>query len=412
MFQEDVCVQKWIGGLADRTATNRLPILKRFFEFVDVGPSEAVGFQRGHPNDYRFVDGAYKWVESLSLAASSMKVFVGTVRGFFLANRAPLPSDKHRFHSDKERVIGELTVEEFRRILLGCNRTYQPAFLVMFQSGSGVGELCYINEHHAGYVWDEVRKGSRLIKLRMPGRKQNRNVRPYYTFIGSDAIDALKNLFHSRGWKREKYLFVTEYGEPVTEHSLGNYFRRHAFRAGIVKRFAPSCLDCGGETVKRVRQAKGVRSEHYVCLQCPSNRAISEYGLSHADCGGIRYRVRTHELRDLFRTQCHYAQTYAGFDGSACQFFMGHSIDPLEYDKIMRDHAYATSEYRKAMPFLNILSQEPLKVERSTVDLRFEGQKVAMEKLMDEVALLRSRQRVLDDPDVLSALKELAKKVK
>jgi len=388
MFQDDMCVRKWLSGLAERTAVNRLPVLKSYFEFVGVGPSEAVEHQRLNPNDYRYVDSAYKWVEGRNFAASSMKVFVGSVRGFFLANRAPLPSDKHKFHSDRERVVGELTVDEFKRISLSCNRTYRAAFLVQFQSGSGVGELCYINEHHSELVWNEVRKGSRIIRLRMPGRKQNRNVRPYYTFIGGDAIDALKNLFHSRGWKREKYLFLTEYGEPVSRHSLGNYFRRHAFRSGIVKRFAPPCLDCGGETVKRVRQKQGVRSEHYVCLSCQGSRLVAEYGLSHADCGGIRYRVRTHELRDLFRTQCHYAQTYAGFDGSAGEFFMGHSIDPLEYDKIMRDSSYAKSEYRKALSWLNILSEDPSKVDRTSMDLELESYKRESRELRGKVEAL------------------------
>jgi len=389
MFQDDVCVRKWLSGLAERTAVNRLPVLRSYFEFVGVGPGEAVRFQRENPSDYRFVDSAYKWVERRSLAASSMKVFVGSVRGFFLANRAPLPSDKHKFHSDRERVVGELNVGEFRRILLSCNRTYQAAFLVQFQSGSGVGELCYINEHHSEFVWDEVRKGSRMIRLRMPGRKQNRNVRPYYTFIGSDAIDALKNLFYSRGWKREKYMFVTEYGEAVSRHSLGNYFRRHAFRSGIVKRFTPNCLDCDGETVKQTKQKDGVRCEYYVCLGCQSSRLVADYGLSHADCGGIRYRVRTHELRDLFRTQCHYAQTYAGFDGSTCEFFMGHTIDPLEYDKIMRDSSYATSEYRKALPWLNILSCDPRKVDRTSVDLELEGYKREVAELRRDLELFR-----------------------
>jgi len=196
MFADDVCVRKWLRGLAEGTVVNRLAVLKRFFEFASVGPSEAVGFQRNNLSSYRFVDLAYEWVESRSLASGSMRTFVGCVRGFFLANRAPLPSDKHKFHSDRERVVGELSVDEFRRILLSCNRTYRAAFLVQFQSGSGISELCYVNEHHVDYVWDEVRKGSRMIRLRMPGRKQNRNIKPYYTFIGGDAVDALKNLFY------------------------------------------------------------------------------------------------------------------------------------------------------------------------------------------------------------------------
>lgn len=388
MFQEDVCVRKWLGGLAVDTARNRLPVLKSFFEFAGVGSSEAVEFQRDNPSSYRFVDLAYKWVESRNLAASSMRTRVGGIRGFFLANRAPLPSDKHRFHSDREKVVGELSVEDFRKILLSCNRTYRAAFLVQFQSGSGVGELCYINLNHAGFVWDEVRKGSRMIRLRMPGRKQNRNIKPYYTFIGSDAIDALKVLFHSRGWKQDTVLFRNEYGEPLSKNSLACYFRSHAVRAGVIKQHTLACLDCAGETVKQLIKKEGLKRTYYVCTVCQSIHLASDYPIGPCERGGVRYKAKPHELRDVFRTQCHYAQTYAGFDGSACEFFMGHSIDSLEYDKIMRDSSYAKSEYRKALPWLNILSEDPSKIDRTSVDLELESYKRDQAELRQKVEAL------------------------
>lgn len=113
MFKDDVCVRRWLDGLAESTGENRLPLLHGFFEFASVGPSEAVEFQRQDPLDYRFVDTVYKWVENRNLAMSTMETRVGCVRGFFLANRAPLPKDKHRFHSSKEPVIGRTFRNEF-----------------------------------------------------------------------------------------------------------------------------------------------------------------------------------------------------------------------------------------------------------------------------------------------------------
>lgn len=38
---------------------------------------------------------------------------------------------------------------------------------------------------------------------------------------------------------------------------------------------------------------------------------------------------------------------------------MGHDIDPLGYDKAMRDESYVRNEYRKAEPWLNFRSQDP-----------------------------------------------------
>ena len=126
-------LERWLGGLAESTRRGNLPLLQGFLEFSRVDADEAIGWQTAHPGDYRFVDLAYEWIEKNgNLSVSTMETRMGVVRGFFVANRAGLPQDKHRFHSDKEPVVGELSVEEFRRILLSCNKTYRAAFLSYF----------------------------------------------------------------------------------------------------------------------------------------------------------------------------------------------------------------------------------------------------------------------------------------
>ena len=119
MFESDGCVQRWLRGLAESTGENRLRVLKSFFDFAGVSPSEAVVFQREHPDDYKLVEVVYDWLDSRSLRINTIKTQLGCVRGFFLANRAAMPKDKHRFHSKREPVVGELSVEEFKKILTG-----------------------------------------------------------------------------------------------------------------------------------------------------------------------------------------------------------------------------------------------------------------------------------------------------
>ena len=131
-------------------------------------PSEAVEHMRLHPNDYRFVDAAYEWLEGNgNLMVSTMACRVSVVRGFFLANRVPLPKDKHGFHSEKEPVPGELTVDEFRKILTACNVMYRAVYLLGFFTGSGTNEVVYINTHHAEQIFQDIRKGKRIIRLNM-----------------------------------------------------------------------------------------------------------------------------------------------------------------------------------------------------------------------------------------------------
>lgn len=406
LLVEDRCVERYISSLAEESRPMAKRILMRFFSFAGVSPEEAVCFQREHPVDYRFVDLAYEWLERGELAVATKRTRFSMVNAFFLSNRVPLPKDRHRFHSNKEKVAGELSVEEFRRILLSCNRTYRAAFLVQFQSGSGVGELVHINTHHAGLVWDEIKRGRHVIRLTMPGRKRNRNIKPYYTFLGGDACRALRDLFHSCGWRKDSVLFRNEYGQPLSRNSLSTYFRAHAIKTGVIKQFTPSCLDCGGETVKQLRSRYGLKRTYYVCTVCDSVHLAGDFPLGPHERGGIRYRAKTHELRDLFHTQWHYAQKYAGVDAIASEFFMGHGgrIDPDEYDKIMRDTAYAMGEYRKALPFLNVLSENPLKVARTVLDDELAGQRKELELLRRELARVS---RVKADP-LLKDIERLA----
>ena len=413
----DDCVRRYLGGLAKATAQNREYIISDFFEFVGVNPTTAVEWQRSNPLDYRFVDLIYKWVEQGNLRVSSMRTKASCVRGFFLANRVPLPKDRHRFHSDKVPVIGELTLDEFRKVVISCNPTYRAAFMVMFQSGSGVGELIYVNENLAGHVWDEVRRGSRIIRLNLPGRKRNRNVTPYYSFVGFDAVEVLKSLFRSKGWKRDSVLFRTERGDPVTSQSLQSYFRRHAVKLGLIEAETPRCLECGGETVKQRRQEGERDLTFYVCLSCGLAKAAHEYKISQSQYTSIRYRMRTHELRDLFSTEWGRAQAYFGVTGFAGEFFMGHEIDPLKYKKIMNDKSFGLEQYRKAMPMFNILSEDPRKISRSEVHTQLEASEAKVELLGREVAELRRKVELSDeamelisDPEVIAYLKKKLKK--
>ena len=410
LVADDPCLQVWLRGLAANTAKNRLPLMAKFFTFVGLSPEETVAWQKQHPGDYRFVDLSYTWVDANQhLSVNSKLQRVRTVRGFFLANRVPLPKDKHRFHSEKRPVVCDLSVEDLRKILASCDVKHRAAYLVQFQSGSGIGELSYINTHLADHVWDEVRKGNRLIRLDMPGRKQNRGLRSYYTFIGSDAVDALKDYFHSQGWRKDSVLFRNQYGNPVTRQNLHTYFRYHAWKVGVIDRVTLPCPNCQGETVRVRRKHKGLREIRYVCTACHAEFTPEEVGMSSHVKGGIRYMLKTHELRDVFRTEFHRAQTYVGVDVEAAEFFMGHSVDPLQYDKIMKDKQYGLEQYRRAMPFLNILSEEPRKIERSEVQSELEALR---ERIVDQEKDLNKFRKVLDDPELLAVLRELKQKRK
>ena len=409
MFREDVALKRYLDGLASISRVSRKAWVEDYFGFVGFEPTKAIEWQKQNPGDYRFVDSAYKWLEEGSLAVSSKQTKMGCVRGFFLANRTPLPNDHHRFHSDKTPVLGELSVDEFRQIVFASNPTYAASSMVQFQSGSGCGELCYINEFQADYIWDEIRKGKQIIRINLPGRKASRNIQPYYTFIGGDSIDLLKRLFHRRGWKKDTVLFRTERGDPITAHSIQSYFRAKALKLGLIKAKTPVCVECGGETVRQVRFVEKWTT-FYVCVDCGHEATVEDLGLDRRVLCGIRYRMRSHELRDLFRTEWHRAQSVFGVDGDAGEFFMGHSIDPLKYDKIMRDKSFGLEQYRRAMPMLNILSEDPRKIKRSEVHAQLEASEAKADAMAKRLAELERVVKKFQHPKILEVLEREAKK--
>jgi len=367
-FQDDPAVQHWISRMGVNTVANRIPVLKGFFKQIDMTPSEAVAWQRAHPSDYKLLDLAFKYFDSdVHLGIASKRGRFYGIRGFFRKNRASMPyDDTPRFHSEKPMVNGHISIEELRKLLLSCNPMYRTVFLMMFQGGMGSSELLYVNVTHAEYIRRMVGKGDQVIKLDLPGRKLNKNMRGYYTFIGSDTVDSLRTYWQSQGWKPDKVLFRAETGQPLSRSTIHAYFREHMIRSGLVQRLTPSCLDCQGDTVKHRKVTEGKIHLTYICRKCGGERPCSDYSqvFNHHVRGGMRYGKNPHELRDLFLTEWH----RSGADLAAGNFMMGHTIDPLGYDKIMHDDAYGREQFRNAMPFLNILSENPRVVPRSEVE--------------------------------------------
>ena len=416
-----VALERYLGGLSDSCAVSRRNVLERFLGFCGVSDDEAVAFQRmvssrvvefdaglfgrvrdaladkvvvGSGPEFWFVDVAYEWLRRGGLMASTKRTQMGSIRGFFIANRCGLPVDRKRFKSLKEPVLGRFEVDELRTIVNASNVMYQAAEMLSFSSGCGVGELIYVNEVHAGKVFDAVRRGKDLVCLDMPGRKQYRNSMPYYTFVGGDAIDCLRRYFHSRGWVRDSVLFRNNKGNPVTRGNLQAYIKNRAFETGLIRRKTPPCLACGGETVYSNVMVSGSRCVRYVCVRCQKAFAASEYERSHTVFGGIRYRIRWHEFRDVFKTEFHRAQVYAGVDRYVAEFFMGHAIDPNQYDKIMRDRKFTEEQYRRALPFLNVLSENPRVVDRADVEVELEAARAEGRAVSEKVVRL---ERELED---------------
>ena len=320
----DEKVENWLIRFAESTKKSYRFHFERWIRWMGengdklagLSPGELVEFQRNASNDEEFIilDLLQRHTREIPGRYNSKMKPYTCVRSFFKHSRASLPQDVFAPRAELPPVIGDLTVDEIRLVVLASKPVYQAVFLCMLQGGmDGVG---LVDWSKAGYknlkkMLPELMhmgREKRALKIVLPGRKKYRNIKPFYTYIGADAIDALQNWLKRRPPEAEA-IFTNQYGEPVTTKSMRTYWTRKLIMLGIIE------------------------------LGKPGNR-------------GNRYGKNPHEMRDVFRSQ--WEKTTA--KGSVAEFMMGHQIDPLEYNKAFRDELWTLGEYQKALPLLEIIS--------------------------------------------------------
>jgi integrase len=285
-------------------------------ELADYTPEQLIAYQKRALGDdrYKIVDLVEAWMMTLHGRAKAKERYLASVKSFFLHNRAELPRDpSFRIVADEPPVVSTLTVEDIRKVVLKSNPLYRAVFLCMLSGGMGCGEV--VTWSNTGYqsLRLQLESGTYPIKVALPGRKMARNKRPYYTFLGRDAVNALK-LYMKHRPEGCPAIFVNQKGTPISEKILAQYWLRALKKLGLV---------------------------------------------TEGQGKSIRYGKNPHELRDVFRTRWH----KSGADSLCAEFFMGHEIDPLGYNKAMDDEDYTRKEHRKAERWLNVLSDDPTKVD-------------------------------------------------
>lgn len=323
-------------------------------------PDELVEWQRANPQGYELLDLVQGYIRQKEGRVGYKKRIYTCIRSFFRHNRAGLPDDPDfRIDSEKPMIVGTLSIDEFRRILASCNPTYRAIFLSMFQGGMSVGELLYWSENGLGAVRKQIDGRIHPLRIDLPGRKRARNKRPYYTFIGRDAVDALKTYLRGRSDPGCDDIFLTQFRQPVSYRSLYGYWMLKLRRLGL----------------------------------------IEQKGSSQ----GNRYGKNLHEIRDLFRSRWR----PSGADTEVAEFFMGHNIDKLGYDKSPWVYPqWFEDQYLMAEPWLNIVSEDP-----EVVPVR-DYNRVArkLEETEMELRELLELKRTLDIPGLLATLKQLNEK--
>jgi len=336
-----------------------------------------------------------------NLRYKSQKKYYSDCRSFFNHNRAELPLDRSfKFRSDVAPVTGKLSVENYRRLLHNCNGQYRVVFSMMGQGFMGSGELVYVNRHHASLVWDGVLKNVGFLKLELPGRKQNLNVKPYFTVLNTndDWANEFRAFAKTVPKPRSDVMFLNTHGKALTRQNIENYLYCRGLETGLIVAETPNCKRCGGKTVKRrvwlKQSGRPTRRTKYVCLQCGYETFwLGSYDSYFTNC---RYGLNPHEIRDLMRSRV----PRSGADEDVFEFMMGHleAIDPNKYNKFWEyDESYIFQEYQKARPWLNLLSGDPSKVDRGLIDVELEKQRVKEEALSQQIVDLKQKVKRIEE---------------
>lgn len=359
-------LENWRGRLGGKYGVRAVQVFGNWLGWLGVNggsfegfsADELVTFQRGAVGEDKFkiLDLVQRWAsKDEGLRVSTKRYYYTVIRSFFLHNRAELPRDRSfRLRSSVPPSVGVLSLEDFKILLSSCNLMYRAVFLCMFQGGMGVGEWSHWNRTGWDSLEAQLFGGRNPVKVDLPGRKMNRNIKPFYTMLGGDAVKALRDWLPDRP-PGAKTIFVNQWGRPLTEIGMRRYWDRHMQRLGLVKPVSSK------ETGRKP--------------------------------GSIRHGRNLHELRGLFRTRWQ----KSGRAPEVAEFMMGHEIDPLGYNKAMQDESYVRYECKQASSWLNILSQEPDKIPRDEVLEQQEEQDKRMAEMEEQLRqTTQTLEKILD----------------
>jgi hypothetical protein len=275
---------------------------------------------------YKHITFIEDYLISSKLNIGQKKSSYVAIRSFYKHNKAELPRYALKFKENgvtKPLVTQQpITLEEMRQLLAVAKPREQAIFLISLQAGldrSTFAEYFNLNcwrqitqqlGNNDPELWDLSKAPIQINLVRIKTHV------PYYSFISVDALKALqawlnvRKTLTNKPMREGEPLFISKQRTPLKKESLSYLFNQCAISAGLESK---------------------------------------KYGKASE----IRYRFHGHELRDIFRTTC----TVSGLDHPVSEFFIGHTIDKLGYDKsptVYPEHYKA--QYKKVEPMLNIFS--------------------------------------------------------
>jgi len=284
-------------------------------------------YEQSTDREFRRIYAKYlkEWIATLSrrgLTNSSISIMVGSVRSFFKYNDlllgfVPTARRDVTFHNR------DITKEELADILKNTNIRDRAFYATMAQSGLRPITLCQLQLKH---LQPDLDNGTVPLKIEVPKEIAKGKYRSYFSFIGHEAIQYLKDYLKTRrNLTPDSYVFLDRSGKPTVPRAFSVQFNK---------------------LIRKLRK-KGV-------LNFTQKKR------------GKPAELRLYTLRKYFRKFAN----QAGFE--LVQFWMGHVVQAGQEEHYRpRDVEFHRKLYaEKAMPFLRLEQSTPTETEKVIEDLR------------------------------------------
>lgn len=240
-------VKKWISQVKESSRGPYLSGMRAYIEFTGLNPEELIDEaeedrqkprrERGRPEQRlaEFWNHLLKKGYSKSLAS----LYITAMRSFYRRNGFPIMTKAPKASVKKENRKRALAPADVKKLVDHAPTLRDRAIiLMMFQGGFDVSTICSLNY---GDVARELEAG---IEPLMIGVVREKEEVEYTTFVGSDAVEALRAYLDERRSKGEELrldvpLFVKEGSKKktrqrITPNLIQNMLRDVALKAGLV----------------------------------------------------------------------------------------------------------------------------------------------------------------------------------
>ncbi len=327
-------VNTWIKGVCHSHSNSRETVrsysrwINTFLEFVGKSAGEIIDEYEHTSSDREFRRKYARYIRALiaklqgRYAPGTITLVTMVIRSFFKYNDLPLgfvPVGTGRvIHHNRD-----ITKEEVAKII-GASRPREKAFfLMMAQSGLRPSTLCMLKLKH---ISPDFKNGMIPCKIEVPQELAKGKYRGYFTFMGDEAVKALKHYFSKRKDLTQDSHIFTSRTKPSKRENVDVDPKTFSVRFNLI-----------------VRELKDNGELEF---DAPHNKPA---------------QIRLYNLRKYFRKFAN----QAGFEH--VQYWMGHVVkEGVEEHYRPLDVEFHRNLYAKeAMPFLTIESATP----NETLDL-------------------------------------------